>query len=351
MKAPANILIIRTDRIGDVVLTIPMAKVIKQNLPGCKVSFLVRSYTAPLLEDNRFIDEVLILDENKKGLSFIKNTSGQLKNKNFDACFIVYPSFKIALAVLISGIKKRIGTGYRWYSFLFNNKIYEHRKYAEKNELEYNLSQLKALSIDRKTEKNASSFGISINPKALSRVKELLVKRGANLAKPVIIIHPGSGGSAVDLPLHRFKEIALLIENNLDVNLVFTGSAGEKELCKDIVSPEGIDLSGELELKELAALISLADIFIANSTGPLHLAAALGVYVIGFYPKFKVASPRRWGPYTENCTIFQPEMECSNCTRKQCEELNCMQSIGAFNVFQCIGKIYMLLHKNGDENV
>jgi heptosyltransferase III len=350
MNNPLKILIIRTDRIGDVVLTIPMAKIIKEKFPLCKVSFLVRSYTAPLLYNNKFIDEVLILSETE-GRGFYTQNLKQLKDK-FDFCFVVSPSFRIAFLFFLSGIKSRVGTGYRWYSFLFNKKVFEHRKYAEKNELEYNLSQLKHLGIEAKTAKNEESFGLGVDEKAKIKVKQFLIDEGIDFTKPIIIIHPGSGGSAVDLPVNRFSEIAALISNELDANLILTGSEKEHRICGEILAGvKGINLAGKFNLAELTAVINYCGIFIANSTGPLHIAAALGKWVVGFYPKITVASPKRWGPYTEKKEIFTPQIECSNCTKKQCSKLNCMESISGQMVFLSIRKMYKLLLKNGENNV
>jgi ADP-heptose:LPS heptosyltransferase len=65
----------------------------------------------------------------------------------------------------------------------------------------------------------------------------------------------------------------------------------------------------------------------------MHIAAALGVHVIGFFPKILSCSQKRWGPYTEKKTIYVPSIDCSDCTRKQCEKLNCMNSIDIGKVF------------------
>ena len=91
-------------------------------------------------------------------------------------------------------------------------------------------------------------------------------------------------------------------------------------------------MAGKLNLSELIALISLCTIFISNSTGPIHIAAALGKKTVGFYPKIRASSKERWGPYTNNKVVFEPEIECSDCTREQCEKLNCMNSINIENV-------------------
>ena len=84
---------------------------------------------------------------------------------------IVYPTFQTALIIFLSRIKNRIGTGYRWYSFLFNSKIYEHRKYAEKHELEYNVNLLKAFGINEEVSPENVNFDISINKKSEKRLQ------------------------------------------------------------------------------------------------------------------------------------------------------------------------------------
>ena len=128
---PENLLIVRTDRIGDVILSLPLAGIIKKHYPECRVTFLVRDYTKELVENHPYIDEVLILNETDGKVNLKENISA-IKQFNFDSSIIVYPTLSTSLVVFLSGIKYRVGTGYRWYSFLFNEKIYEHRKYAEK---------------------------------------------------------------------------------------------------------------------------------------------------------------------------------------------------------------------------
>ena len=159
MIEPKNLLIVRTDRIGDVVLSLPLAELVKRHFPHCKVTYLLREYTKCLAQEHPFIDSILLLKESN-GKVPIKDNYRELQKYNFDSCLIVYPTFQTALIAFLSRIKNRIGTGYRWYSFLLNHKIYEHRKYAERHELEYNVNLLKAFGIDEKV--NARQGGISL---------------------------------------------------------------------------------------------------------------------------------------------------------------------------------------------
>jgi ADP-heptose:LPS heptosyltransferase len=78
----------------------------------------------------------------------------------------------------------------------------------------------------------------------------------------------------------------------------------------------------------------LTDLFISNSTGPIHIAAALDRWIIGFYPKIPACSQNRWGPYTKKKYIFTPAIDCVNCSRQQCEKLDCMNTIDIGKVFE-----------------
>ncbi|MCX6170053.1 MAG: glycosyltransferase family 9 protein [Ignavibacteriales bacterium] len=325
MKSPKNILIVRTDRIGDVVLSLPMASIIKKYFPECKVTFLLRQYTKPLAENNPYIDDVITLIEVNGKPSISKNVS-QLKNR-FDVSVVANPTYSIALILFLSNIKERIGTGYRWYSFFFNRKIYEHRKFGERHELEYNVRLLQQLGIDESVNEENVSFGISSSKKDTAKIKNHLASIGIDFSKRIVIVHPGSGKSAVDLPVEKMKSLVKSLSKE-EVEIFITGSGPEKELCQSLVVNNSTkNLAGIFNLGELTALIDQADLLIANSTGPIHIAAALGKYIIGFYPKFIAASSKRWGPYTTKKKIFSPNIDCNNCTRKQCENLNCMDSI------------------------
>ncbi len=351
MIKPRNLLIVRTDRIGDVVLSLPLAKMVKKSFPECKVTFLLRNYTQQLAQNHPFVDEVLVLQEKDGEIDIQKNVE-LIKRSNFDSSIVVYPTFKTALITFLSGIKNRVGTGYRWYSFLFNQKIYEHRKYAEKHELEFNVNLLNKFGIKEEVNPENVEFNIKVDKESSDFVESVLMTEKVELKQPIIIIHPGSGGSAVDLPLHKFKELIKLLLEKLNSQIILTGSSTEKGICEELKVDEKVkNLAGKFNLSELIALINLSDIFVANSTGPIHIAAALNKYTIGFYPKILACSPKRWGPYSNKSIIFSPPIDCKNCNREQCVELDCMNKIQVTDVFVKIEKIYKFIVNNGDINV
>ena len=347
-----SILIVRTDRVGDVLLTLPVIEVIKKGYPNADLSFLGNDYTIDLVKGNPNIKNCLVLQD-----SFSKNYR-LLKSFGFDTVLVISPAFNLALLFFLLKIKNRIGTGYRWYSFLFNKKHYEHRRYGNKHELEYNLNLLSVMNLNY-TE--TPECKIYIEKKDEDIVDKLLLEKGINKGDNLIIIHPGSMGSSMDYPKEKMINLVKKIDSFFCYNIsggckiCFTGKLQEAKLITEInesISSRGLTFVDELSLKQLSAFIKRGKIFICNSTGPIHLAASVGTFIIGFYPPVAAMSEKRWGPYTSNKCIFVPCLRnnegldgygyCKNCEKEKCKHFNCMYSINEEDV---LGKIKEFLTK------
>jgi lipopolysaccharide heptosyltransferase II len=330
-----NILVVRTDHIGDVILTLPITEVLKSNFPAARVAMLVSSYTAGLVEG--IADPILY---NREGIQkpFFEMLT-ELRRARFDAAVVAYPRFRIALLLWLAGVSMRIGTGYRWYSFLFNKRMYEHRKTIEKHEAEYNLSLLNVLgcTIPSKPEVH---IVISENEKETAR--SVLRAIGISDDDQLVLLHPGSGGSARDWKPQKFAQLAKELKH-LGFSIVITGTKAEEELVHHIVRDAGQNVKpfiSNLSLKEFAAFIQSAKLFVANSTGPLHIAAVVGTPVIGFYPPIHVMSPKRWGPLTDRKVIFVPDpAKCPRCKGGRCRGNECMDQIEVHRVVEAATKL------------
>ncbi len=323
---PQRILVVRTDRIGDVVLTLPMIPIIKSAFPLSSISFLLRSYTQDLAKGQEGLEEVLLYDSDGREKSFFRML-GELRRKRFDVVIVTYPTVRLALLMFLAGIPVRVGTGYRWYSILLNKRVYEHRKTAEKHEAEYNIGLLKAIGIENPVSgKPRLPVTEEGRAEALRRMHSLPLKPHARL----VILHPGSGGSARDWKARRFGELAGVLSNR-GHNVLITGGPGESELVRNVVDLSGnraFELREALPLNVLTALLASADVFVSNSTGPLHIAAATGIPVVAFYPPIIQCSSRRWGPLTDKKIIFEPSsIECPVCLGGKCRGDDCMDLI------------------------
>ncbi len=321
-----KILVARIDRIGDVLLSLPMVSRLKQAYPGADVLFLVRTYTQALVHGQEGISGVVLYDT-EEGRKPFWSMCRELRSLKLDAVVVAYPTLRLALLLVGARIPLRIGTGYRWYSLLFNRRLYEHRKRGDKHEAEYNLALLTLLGCSP----GKPSPPVFV-PGAVARrtADVLLADIGVTDGERIVVLHPGSGGSSRDWPLRCFAELARgLVERKARV--IVTGMKGEESLVRVVVAGlEGlaVPVVGRLSLEELGALLERAHLVVANSTGPLHLAAAVGTPVIGFYPPIPHCSSRRWGPLTDRRVIFEPKTDdCPVCRGGPCRGGTCMELI------------------------
>jgi heptosyltransferase III len=248
--------------------------------------------------------------------SIEKVTAGEVKalckTGGYDLAIVVHPRFSIALGLFLGGVKHRLGTAYRWYSLLFNIKHRQHRKDSVKHELQYNLDLLNELNCERHKEIWPV---LKVQDEQLSNVKDKLSGIGADLSKDIITIHIPSLGSA---KVWNDKNFICLINmiTDLNLNIVLTGTESDRTQVENVLTKienkSGVFPVLGFNLKELAAVLRLSKLFIGNSTGPIHIAAAVGTFCIGLYSPVKVESSVRWGPFTDKKKIFQPEGDDSS---------------------------------------
>lgn len=337
LKGKKKFLIVRTDRIGDVVLSTPVPEAIKRKYPDSRVSMMVSPYTRDLLTYNPWVDEIITDDQGgfKGFLKLVK----LLRRKRLDVAVLLRPTLRLALLLFLSRIKLRIGTGYRAYQFLFNKKIYQHRKTIEKHELEYNLSMLSPLGI--LCEGMMPQIYLSPEEERFSRkiFEDLNIKK----EEMKIVIHPGSGNSSLNYPLRKFALLADKLIEGFCAKIILTGDKKElvlSEEMKRLMRNRPIDLTGKTDLRELCSLLKGADLLISNSTGPMHVAAALGTPAVVFFSPLFVASPKRWGPYGKGHEVVLPPVKtCYKCDPKKCPHFNCMEKIDSDEIMSRVKKI------------
>ena len=336
-----RILIVRTDRIGDVILTLPMAQVLKKQFPQAHIAMLIQRYTAELVEDNRSVDQIIFYDDGERPIPLF-HLVGSLRSHRFDIVFHTQPRFRLALMTWFARISVRVGTGYRWYSLLFNRRVYEHRKDAQYHELEYNLHLLATIGCSAEGEDVTPT--LQVRADVLDKMCKMLFSLGIKTNYRIVILHPGSGRSARDWSSENFGLLGKQLSKIPEVKIIVTGRSTERSLIgevKAVIGDSAIVLPRELSLREFGALSKMASLFIANSTGPIHIAAAVGTPVIGLYPQITPQSAKRWGPYTEKKAIFTPldkPADCKKCVDATANACECMASIRVDEVYEAAVK-------------
>lgn len=291
--------IVRTDRIGDMILTLPMLTALKEINSAFEVSIIARKYVKPILDCIELLDDAFYVDDYRGGIREI------FKDVHFDCLFFPHPVFDEAYYAFLSAVPLRVGSGYRWYSFLYNYRIYEHRKKSTKHEAEHNVHMINSIA---NTHFEVKLPNFKLNEESLIFVNNLLHQLFGTAETNFFIIHPGSGGSAHEWEAENFGRLAFLLKRKTDFSVIISGTENEIEKCRiaNNFCPEAENLCGKLNLSQFIALISKSKFLVANSTGALHLAAALDVPVVGLYPNTLHISAKRWGPITKKSVIVSP---------------------------------------------
>lgn len=335
MKQPKKIILSRTDSIGDVVLTLPLAGALKEQFPDCELVFLGRNYTGEVVALSKHIDKFISWDDVADSNEAQKIDF--LKKENADAIVHVFPKPEIALISAKAKIPLRIGSTGRLYHYRYCNKLVPlSRKKSTLHEAQLNFKLLKPLTGLAKTpslEEIQVYYGFPVETKSDEKWKNLLDEKKFNL-----ILHPKSKGSAREWPLGNYSGLIKLLPGER-FKIFVTGTAEEGELIKGFLKENKawiIDLTGKFTLKELIGFIGSADGLVAASTGPLHLAAALGKLAVGIYPPIRPMDPGRWAPIGQNAHFLVKEKECNDCRKSlNCQ---CMNEISPQKVLNLILK-------------
>lgn len=308
-----RILLVRADNIGDVLLTTPAAASLRKRYPLAFIGYLCRSYTAPLFDGNPAVNQVIAVDD---GFPF--GVLKSIKDLKFDVSVHFYVEPKGALLAVWAGIPKRIGPLSKIWSALLTEKIVQNRSQVEKHEAEYNLDLAKACGPPGG---EAGADGVSAPP--VICLSGLEKREGAQILSRVlgvenprpVVIHPGTKGHVEAWPLRSFLDLAVKIGDRGE-KVVFTAGIGEKKIVDEVLNLSHKNVrvipAGSLNLRQLASVIFQARLFVGNSSGPLHIATAVGVPTISFFPKAPpVTSARRWGPFGNDSLnrVLSPERE------------------------------------------
>lgn len=290
-KAPEHVVLSRTDSIGDVLLTLPMAGLLRERWPGIRITFIGRGYTAPLLRCCTHVDHVLTLEELEQG-----DARGTLRDLHADVLVHVFPRRSVAGWAKAAGIPLRIGTSHRWWHWTTcNARVAFSRKRSELHEAQLNVKLLQPLGFTETP--GTAHLGLLsglLPPVSSPQVRALL---GVH-TKRRVVLHPLSKGSAVEWGLDHFAALIRMLDPER-YHVIVTGTQAEAERYRPKLPldlPHVSDAGGLLPLDQLIALIAGCDALVAASTGPLHIAAACGLRAIGLYSPKRPIHPGRWAP-------------------------------------------------------
>jgi ADP-heptose:LPS heptosyltransferase len=304
IENPKKIVISRTDSIGDVALTLPLAGILKEKFPNCEIIFLGNTYTKPIINCCTSVDEIWEWTELLK-LNH-HDRLDWLKTQNIDAFIHVFPRKEIARWAQQAKIKYRIGTSHRLYHFLTTNcKVNFTRKNSDLHEAQLNTKLLKHFGITKDFTLNELTTYANFN-KRPNLKKELIPFY--NPSKKNIIFHAKSQGSALEWGIDNFIELAKELDPE-KYQIFFTGTEKESQFFRHLLPHQKniIDMSGKMSLDDLIAFINHSDLLLACSTGPLHIAGLCNIKTIGLFTPQKPLHYGRWQPLGNQVTIIEEE--------------------------------------------
>ncbi len=325
-----RLIISRTDNLGDVILTLPMAGYLKSMIPDLKITFIGKKYTEPVISRCAFVDHFLDREE-------VIQDPHKLAMVRADTIIFVFPDKELAKVAKAAQIKRRVSTAHRWYNWLYCNHLVDFsRVRSNLHESQLNFKLLKPFKLDRDVSTNEMIpfYGLSDSEFDFSQVFKN--------DKFNLIIHPKSKGHGREWGLENYSQLmSELPEDKFSVFL--TGLKEEEGLIKNefpklLDLPGVTNMMGKLTLAELNSFIGQADGLVASSTGVLHLASALGKYTVGLFPPIKPLHPGRWGPIGKNATYLVHDIDCNQC--KGGTQCACMKAIAVKQVKQRLDLFY-----------
>ncbi|MDP0488839.1 MAG: glycosyltransferase family 9 protein [Fusobacterium sp. JB020] len=316
-----KIIISRTDKIGDLILSIPSFFMTKKMFPDAELIVLVRNYNYEILKNLPYIDRILKIDDYRQETLLEK-----IKYFEADVFIALYNDNFISKLAKASKAKYKIGPISKISSFFtFNKGVFQKRSKSIKNEAEYNLDLIYKLSPERYNDNFEINNALILTEENLS-VANMFYKNN-NIGNKSLVVNPFMGGSAKNISDYQYVNLLQKIYDLIpDIDIILTCHISEEERGEKIISlinRKNIFLfANGGSILNLAAVIEKSKVFLGGSTGPTHIAGALKKDIVALYPNKKTQHPIRWGTFNNpNVTYIIPD-EINKSTKEKYSKKN-----------------------------
>jgi heptosyltransferase I len=318
---PRRILLIKPSAIGDVVHTLPIWNLLRKHWPAAEISWLVTPGCAGLLDGLPGLNVIRFergrLANAWRSASAAKELLGLgkwLRDLRFDLVIDLQGLFRSGWMTWQTHAPVRVGfANARELAWTF----YTHRvpiESTEQHATERYLKVLAALGVPT----GPIEYPFAHDERDRAHV-ETLLPAGTKYA----VLLPGTNWPTKRWPVEKFARLVAPLRQRFGLEVVVAGGPDVAELADQI--PDAINLAGQTNLPQLVALLDRADVVIANDSGPMHIAAALGRPLVAIYGP---TSPVRTGPYYRMETVVRLDIPCSPCYSRQCSHQSCLQWLG-----------------------
>ncbi|MFI0473071.1 glycosyltransferase family 9 protein [Halomonas sp. HMF6819] len=296
-----KVLVVRNDKIGDFMLAWPALACLKSASPTPHVSVLVPAYTEALARACPWVDEVIVDPGQSGDKRAQKALLDTVKAARFDALLTLFSTPRIGFLGWRAGIPLRLAPATKWAQIFYNARVTQRRSRSEKPEYQYNVD-LACQLLERLSLKLTRLPTPPFWPLASEQVAHQRQALTTVASSCAVVVHPGSGGSAVNLSLEQYAALIHQVNAQAKAPPAWWISAGPGEEAQadaliEALAAQGIEanrLAPSASVEAFAYQLAGADLLIAGSTGPLHIAGCLNIATAGFYPAKRSATPLRW---------------------------------------------------------
>lgn len=298
-----NILIVRNDRLGEFLLTVPAIIGLKETFVNAKIIAVINSRVCELAECIPHIDETLVFDKQKRSLREILDFVKLLKTKKINIAIMFNPSKEFNIITFLAGIKTRVGYNKKC-GFLLNRKLRDDKHLRGRHEIEYNFELTGLLGV-KYQKKEFSNF---LDDR---RIDEALKDFGSDIGEKFIAVHPFTSDDIKQWPLEKFAELTARITSECGLKTIVVGGREWLTKSQEVfgnIRGDFLNLTGKTNLKELAAILKRARVLITGDSGPMHLACALGTPVIALFRNdITGKQATRWGPRGNGHAVIEKD--------------------------------------------
>ena len=336
-----KILIVRLDRIGDVVLSTPVIKALRDAYPDGRIAMMVGPCAREIVEGNPYLDEVIIYDKDRlqRGIAGNYKFIRELKKKKFDIAIVLHPTNRTHMVLMLAGIPERIGYDKK-AGFFLTKRIPHTKQFGMKHEIDYSLDILRYIGV----KPSVRELYMPINSVSERKIEAILRENGVKDSDTIIAVNPSASCASKRWRVENFAKVANRLAGKYGARIVIISGSADKDLgdkLAALITAGCINLSGRTGIGDVASLLKRARLFISNDSGPVHIGCAVGVSVIAIFGRSdRGLSPKRWGPSGKHDLVLHKSAGCEICYAHNCKSaFKCLDLITPEEVFAAAEKI------------
>jgi heptosyltransferase-2 len=319
-----KILIRGPNWVGDAVLAIPAMKAIRERYPEAEITLLVRPWVAGVFTAAPFIDKVWS-EPRPAGIGDWLRISRSIREKHFDLALLLPNSFESAAMMFLGRVPQRVGYATDGRSLLLTKSIKPSTE--KRHQVHYYLDLAAAISATT----DHPSIEIEASAEEKANARRLLASSGIANNRKFLVLNPGAAyGGAKRWSEERFAEAGDALASELSADVAIIGSETERSIAeriRDRMRSHVAVLNGKTSLETLIGVIADSALVLTNDSGPMHIAAALGVPTVAV---FGATDHIATGPYGPRTSIVREPVDCSPCMLRECPiDHRCMTRVSA----------------------